>query len=58
MRICRSVAGKKKKPFTIKIINETHPFKGLGNSFIKVYFLFKYVYMPLWGYVHMSAGTF
>lgn len=39
------------------MISGTHILKGLENLFIKVYFIFKYVYVPLWDYVHVSAGT-
>lgn len=39
------------------MISGTHILKGLGNLFIKVYFIFKYVCVPLWHYVHVSAGT-
>lgn len=39
------------------MVNETHRLKGLGYLFIKVYLIFKYVYVSLWDYVHVSVGS-
>lgn len=51
----QSVAGKVSSP--LKMVSEAHILKGLGYLFIKVYLIFKYVYVSLWDYVHVSVGT-
>lgn len=39
------------------MVSETHILKDLGYLFIKVYLIFKYVYVSLWDYVNVSVGT-